>query len=928
MLLYRLGGAIARHRGAFVGGWLLVLALVAGGATALGSDYDNEFTVPGTPSQEGKDLLDERFDITGTDGQVLFTVATGRIAQAPAAPVVNRISSRIDDVPGVTFTSPLAKNFRVVSSDGRAALGQLRFAAEKPSQATLDAVVDAASPPAGAGITTDVGGDAYDPDVETSRIPELLGLLVSLVILSITFGSLLAAGMPIVGSLLGVLTTISVIVLASSVTSVSSSASTLAEMLGLAVGIDYALFLLSRYRGHLAEGLPTTEAMRRSLATAGIAVMFAGATVVIALLGLAVARIPVLTAMGVAAAIAVAFAVSIALTLLPAVALLLGERLRPRRKARAGGAASAVVARRWVGIATRVPAVTIVVVLLAAVVAARPAADLDLALPDNSTAPESSNARQTYDAITAAFGEGYNAPLTVTGDVITSDDPKKTVNELAAAVAGVSGVVAVTQATPNADGDTALIQAIPEAGQTAPSTEALVQRLRDDSPGWEQTYGVHDILVTGQTAINIDVSARLGGAMLPFACIVIGLSLILLMLVFRSIAVPIKATAGYLISVGVAFGVVVVAFQWGWLSGLTGEEAGPVVSFLPIFLMGVLFGLAMDYEMFLVSSMREDYARTGDPRGAVVRGFCSSARVVTAAALIMTSVFVAFVPGGTSTIKPIAFGLAVGVLVDAFVVRMTLVPAVMVLLRHAAWWLPAWLERRLPDVDVEGAVLHRKVELDAWQDEHGQVAVLARGLVVTDGAAPVEITARPGEVVRLPLAAEADDRALAMVLTGRAGARAGSLAVAEQLLPEQREEVSRRAAALDLAATGHAAASDGTDRTASDVVRDRSRLAALTRRGRRAFTERSGQVAARLGSVAPGVDPTVVAQAACAVASGSHVLVLYGRPPAARDAGAELAFAAALANEGVTVVVLDRVGAERPADEGVRTSVRAGEEVR
>ena len=411
----------------------------------------------------------------------------------------------------------------------------------------------------------------------------------------------------------------------------SSNAPTLAEMLGLAVGIDYALFILSRYRRHLGEGLSTTEAMSRALATAGSAVVFAGATVVIALAGLSVARIPVLTVMGLGAAAAVTVAVVIALTLLPAIALLLGERLRPRsarpekvsgkgpkeagrprtKQPKADGAGFAACGYAAV---TRFPVVTILGVLGLLGLAAVPAASMRLALPDNSTAPTSSTARQTYDKITAAFGEGYNAPLSVAANVIASTDPKDTVAKLSDAIKDVPDVVAVTQSTPNEGGDTALIQVIPSAGQTAASTKALVLKLREQAPGWEKKYGVSDILVTGQTAINIDVSDRLGGALLPFACIVIGLSLILLMIVFRSIAVPIKATLGYLLSVGVALGAVVAVFQWGWLENLMGLEPGPVVSFLPIFVMGVLFGLAMDYEMFLVSAMREDYVQSGDPR--------------------------------------------------------------------------------------------------------------------------------------------------------------------------------------------------------------------------------------------------------------------------------------------------------------------------
>ncbi len=408
------------------------------------------------------------------------------------------------------------------------------------------------------------------------------------------------------------------------------------------------------------------------------------------------------------------------------------------------------VASRWVHAVTRWPAVTVVVVVGVLGLAAVPAFSLELALPDNSTAPTGTTQRSTYDAISAEFGKGYNSPLSITANVITASDPKDTVNKLADEIKKVPGVVAITQATPNEGGDTGLIQAVPEGGQTDPSTAALVRTLREKVPGWEKTYKVSEMYVTGQTAINIDASAQLGGALLPFGAIVIGLSLVLLMIVFRSIAVPIKATLGYLLSVGAALGAVVMVFEWGWADGLfPGLSEGPVVSFLPIFVMGVLFGLAMDYEMFLVSAMREHYVSSGDARESVVSGFKASSRVVTAAALIMTSVFVAFIPDGTSTIRQIAFGLAVGVFIDAFVVRMTFVPAVLTILDRRAWWLPGWLERRLPSVDVEGAALHRRIAFEGWQREHGEVTLLAQGLVVREGQPPLELVARPGQVTHL-----------------------------------------------------------------------------------------------------------------------------------------------------------------------------------
>lgn len=913
LALFRLAGVLARRRGLVLAGWLLLLTLLVGSAGVLGDDFDDSVAIPGTESQQGQDVLSDRFGLTGAAGQVLISTGSGRITDPPASTDVADLVARTDAVDGVSVSDPLDADDPLVSSDGRSTIAQLRFDDQVPSTRVLDAVAEAASPKPGSPLTTYVGGDAYKADNAPSRVPELLGLMVSFLILAVTFGSLVAAGMPILSSLVGVGVTLSSVVLVSSWATVSSNAPTLAEMLGLAVGIDYALFILSRYRRHLGEGLATDEAMARALATSGSAVVFAGATVVIALAGLSVAGIPVLTVMGLAAAVAVSVAVLAALTLVPALALLLGERLRPRpprettprrsgrpRRSRRG------VAGPWVRAVTRVPLLTVAAVLVLLGLVAVPAAGMRLALPDNSTAPPGTAARETYDAITAAFGEGYNSPLSVAVDVIASTDPSGAVDSLAADVADVPDVVAVTTATPNPGGDTGLVQLVPREGQTAASTSDLVRALRAAAPGWEEDLGVGRILVTGQTAIDIDVSERLGGALVPFAAIVIGLSLLLLTVVFRSLAVPLKATLGYLLLVGAALGAVVAVFQWGWLSGLLGEAPGPIVSFLPIFVMGVLFGLAMDYEMFLVSAMREEYVASGDPRGAVERGFRASARVVTAAALIMTSVFVAFVPAGSATIKPIALGLAVGVFVDAFVVRMTLVPAVLVLLGRRAWWLPRWLERRLPEVDVEGAALHRKVAAEAWQDEHGAVAVLARDLVVRAGAEPLHLEVPPGRVRRLDVAS-GDGRATACVLAGRGRPAAGELVVAGQLLPEQRAAAQALVAVIE---PGTGLAEGSTPAT----VAERVRLLTSSRRRRRAL---AATATARAASLTARVHPPpawrgAVVEAALALASGVRVVVLVA-PSSPRSVPALGALARALAEEGAAVVVVAEGATPAPA---------------
>jgi RND superfamily putative drug exporter len=455
-------------------------------------------------------------------------------------------------------------------------------------------------------------------------------------------------------------------------------------------------------------------------------VVFAGLTVVIALSGLAVVGIPFLTVMGVGAAGTVLVAVLVALTLLPALLGFAGRRLAPAPGSRAArreladaqettGAGGSMGAR-WTRLVTRRPLVTVLAVLAGLVVLAIPAPQLQLALPDNSTAAPESPERQAYDLISENFGPGLNGPLVVLVEGLDPATAEQSVGLIAAAVGGMptgtpgafqGGLddVAIAAPTLLPDGTTAIVTVIPESGPQEEATNALVAALRELAPDLERKTGA-DLAVTGQTAVAIDVSDRLGDALLPFALVVVGLALVLLLLVFRSVLVPVKAALGFLLSVGASFGAVVAVFQWGWFSDLLGVPAtGPVISFLPVILMAVLFGLAMDYEVFLVSRMREEYVHGAAPRDAVVTGARHAARVVVAAALIMFSVFASFVTIEDVIVKAIAFGLAVGILVDAFLVRMTLVPAVLALLGRSAWWLPRWLDRLLPDLDVEGARL-------------------------------------------------------------------------------------------------------------------------------------------------------------------------------------------------------------------------------
>jgi RND superfamily putative drug exporter len=431
-------------------------------------------------------------------------------------------------------------------------------------------------------------------------------------------------------------------------------------------------------------------------------VVFAGLSVVIALAGLAVVRIPFLTAMGLASAAAVIVAVLVAVTLIPAALGFAGDRLRPKPGSRAVRREDGrpTMGARWVRLVTRRPLVTTLAVVAALGVMALPAAGLRLALTDNGSAPAASTQRQAYDLTAAAFGPGFNGPLLVLADLANEGDRQTAASALAERLGAVDGVAAAGRPQLSEDGRYALLTVIPETGPQDERTEQVVTDL--------EAEGGESVGVTGVTAIGIDISELLSASLIPFALVVVGLAFLLLMVAFRSLVVPLKATLGFLLSVGATLGAVVAVFQWGWLGV---ADTGPVISFMPIILIAVLFGLAMDYEVFLVSRMHEEYAGGRDPQRAITRGFQASARVVAAAALIMIAVFASFIPAGDATLKPIAFALAVGVLLDAFLIRMTLVPAVLALTRHGAWWLPRWLDRMLPNLDVEGAQLSRRASV-------------------------------------------------------------------------------------------------------------------------------------------------------------------------------------------------------------------------
>ncbi|GGR48010.1 RND superfamily putative drug exporter [Nocardioides luteus] len=806
--LYRLGRLVARCAKTVLALWLLLAVLLGALTVSLGGKLQNDFTIPGTESQQGLDALTQRFpEVSGTSAQLVFVAPEGEKI-ADHRKEVTAVLDEIEKVDHVaTVTDPLAEDSRTVSDNGRDALATVQFDLgldELPESVKAD-LDEAAELPDGSSLELAVGGDAYAVTGVHVSATEAIGLLIALLVLAITFGSLLAAGLPILTALLGVAIAMAGIFSVAAVTTISATTPTLALMIGLAVGIDYALFVIARHRSQLATGLDVEESIARAVATAGSAVIFAGVTVIIALCGLVVAGIPFLAVMGYAAASAVLVAVLVALTAVPALLAVAGERLRPkpgsrahRREAAAEGRPHAItLGARWVRLVTKVPAVTVVVSLLIIAVLAIPARDLALGLNDNGSAEPGSSPRETYDLISRDFGPGYNAPLFVTADIIDTTDPIGVMDDLGASLEKYDGVQKVALATPNRTADLGLVVIYPDTEKSDPATADLVEAIRADHASLEKRFGIRDVMVTGQTAVAIDVSARLSGAILPFGAVVVGLSLILLMVVFRSIAVPLKATLGYVLSVAASFGVVAAVFEWGWGADLLNvAKVGPVIAFFPIILMGVLFGLAMDYEVFLVSRMREDFVHSGDARRSVDTGFAASARVVTAAAVIMIAVFAAFVPNGDPIVKPMALGLTVGVLVDAFLVRMTLVPAVLALLGDRAWWLPRWLDRRLPVLDVEGEALVHHLEHSDYVAVHGELAVRARQVTVPGALAPLSLELRPAGIGIIhgddPVARSA---ALA-ALTGRLGF-SGKLVVLDRLLPEESGSVRARAALVD-----------------------------------------------------------------------------------------------------------------------------------
>ncbi|PAK27481.1 hypothetical protein CJD44_04065 [Streptomyces sp. alain-838] len=718
--LYRLGRTAFRRRWLVTLLWAVVLGGVGlGAAKAPAAGDDGTSFMPGIEAQKAFDLIGERFpgsEANGADARIVFIAPDGeKVTAADHRAAVDGLVSTAAQGPQVdSAVSPFRAG--AVSKDASTAYATVTYKvkADDLTDAGKDRLEKAIDEARASGLTVEVGGTALASQPAAGGSAEAIGIALAAIVLLITFSSLAAAGLPLLTAVIGVGVSMCAILALGSALGLSMTTGTLASMLGLAVGIDYALFVVSRYREERANGRDPRDAAGLAVGTAGSAVVFAGLTVIIALAGLSVVGVPMLTKMGLCAAGAVAVGVLVALTLVPALLGMWPNAVLSRKARKAGkrgpgtgphSGAADNGGTRWARFVMRRPAAVLLLGVVGLGGLAVPASQLEMGMPGAEAKPTSTTERRAYDALADGFGAGFNGPLTIVADVKSAADPKAAAETISEQIKETEGVVSVTPPRFNEAGDAALFSAVPATGPNDEATKDIVQTIRAERPALEADTGAA-FEVTGSTAMNIDVAQALQDALVPYLAVIVLLSLLLLLVVFRSVLVPIKAALGFLLSVLASLGSVVAVFQWGWGAELLGvEQTGPIMSLMPIFLVGIVFGLAMDYEVFLVARMREAYVHGERPGQAVVTGFRHSARVVVAAAVIMIAVFSGFIGSGESMIKTIGFGLAVAVLFDAFVVRMAIVPAVLALLGDKAWWLPRWLDKVLPSVDVEGTGL-------------------------------------------------------------------------------------------------------------------------------------------------------------------------------------------------------------------------------
>jgi putative drug exporter of the RND superfamily len=731
-LLYRLGQSCVRHRRVVLALWLVVFALLAVAARTVGSDLNDNLTLPGTDSQRATDLLTAKFpsQANGTNPVVLRAPAGAKLTDSKyKQPIDDTVAALKKDPDVRDATNPLDSQTLLAKNQATGYIAlNLRASPSDLTRDDAQRIVDEADPARDAGLDVGFGGyvgqKVSKPETHSS---EIVGLAMAVLVLLLTFGTVVAMGLPIVTAIVGLVSGLSIVTLISHIAEVPTVAPTLATMIGLGVGIDYALFIVTRHQQQRRDGMATEESIARATATSGGAVVFAGTTVMVALLSLAVVNIPLVTTLGYTSALVVFVAVVAAITLLPAILGMVGDRIDrlalPHR--RGPGDEHPHGWERWARfIAHRpLPAALVAVVLL--VVLALPTLDLYLGQQDNGALPTSTEARRAYDGMTAGFGVGANGPLLVAVDLskkpATGGAKDQRLQTLGTDLGKTSGVAAVSPAVVNSGGTAAILTVTPTTGPSDRATEQLVRRLRDDTIP-QATKGTDMTAeVGGTTAGYVDLADEISSRLILTIAVVVGLSFLLLLLAFRSIVIPLTAGLMNLISIGAAFGVVTAVFENGWGVGVVGlSDEIAIVSFVPLMMFAILFGLSMDYEVFLMTHIKEAWERTGDNTRAVIEGVAHTGRVITSAALIMVSVFFAFVINGDPTVKQFGVGMGVAVAVDATIVRCLLVPAVMTILGRSNWWFPRWLDRIVPNFSIEG---------EAWFRERDAAAAEERPLI-------------------------------------------------------------------------------------------------------------------------------------------------------------------------------------------------------
>jgi RND superfamily putative drug exporter len=716
-IVARVGGWASAHRRLVALGWVVALVGAYGASVAVGTNYGNSFSLKGTDSQRAVDLLKRSFPAqSGDSDQIVFHAREGKVTaaavQARVAPVLEQIA-RLPHVSGVV--SPYSPGgAQAVSRDGQIAFATVNFdqRANVLPKAAIERVISVADGARSPQLEVQLGGQAIEQAEKVSLgTATAVGLVAAMIVLLITFGSVLAMGLPILTALLGLGTAIGLAGLASQIITTPDFATQLAAMIGLGVGIDYALFLITRFRENHRSGMDLESSISQAMDTAGRAVLFAGITVIIALLGQFALGVSFLYGLAVASALAVLMTMLAALTILPAVLSRFGERIaRPGRRARGSGESSAArdargVWARWANLIQRHPWPGAVAGLAIMLTLAAPALALRLGNSDAGNNPSSSTTRHSYDLLGKGFGRGFNGPLQVVASLARAGDSAAAAS-IAASLRATGDVASVSPARLSPNGQTAVFEVYPSSAPQSLATSNLVGDLRTHTlPPLARSTGAR-ILVGGQQATTIDFTSVLAGKLPLFIGIVVALSALLLLIVFRSLVIPVQAAFMNLLSIGASLGVVVAIFQWGWLGSFFNVKGAPIEAFIPVMLFAIVFGLSMDYEVFLVSRIHEEWTRRGRASEAVTRGLASTGRVITAAATIMICVFASFAVGDQRVLKLFGLSLASAVFLDAFVVRSLLLPSVLELLGRRTWALPAWLGRRLPHLAIERPDVH------------------------------------------------------------------------------------------------------------------------------------------------------------------------------------------------------------------------------